>query len=75
MGERRSQRKWARSYLKVPIDETIRQSLGNVSLEENLGILGVMQMRAGGEPEGYNLSYSFLLRKIFCFNLCKKTLY
>ena len=41
MGERRSQRKWARSYLKVPIDETIGRSLGNVSLEENLCILGV----------------------------------
>ena len=69
MGERRSQRKWARSYSKVTIDETIRRSLGNVSLEENLGILGVTQMRAGAEPEGYNLSYSFLLRKFFCFNL------
>ena len=27
--------------LKVPIDETIGQSLGNESLEENLCILGV----------------------------------
>ena len=44
MSERRSQRKQARSYLKVPIDEIIRQSLGNVSLEENLCILGVQQI-------------------------------
>ena len=29
-------------------------------------------MRAGAEPEGYNLSYSFLLKKFFCFNLRKK---
>ena len=30
-------------------------------------------MRAGAEPEGYNLSYSILLKKFFCFNL-RKTL-
>ena len=29
--ERRSQRKRARSYLKVPVDGTIGRSLGNVS--------------------------------------------
>ena len=29
-------------------------------------------MRAGAEPEGYNLSYSFLLTFFFCFNLRKK---
>ena len=29
-------------------------------------------MRAGAEPEGYNLSYSFSLKKFFCFNLRKK---
>ena len=28
-------------------------------------------MRAGAEPEGYNLSYSISLRKFFCFNLRK----
>ena len=28
-------------------------------------------MRAGTEPEGYNLSYSVLLKKFFCFTLCK----
>ena len=39
--ERRSQRKRARLYLKVPIDEIIGRSLGNESLEENLYILGV----------------------------------
>ena len=44
MGERRSQRKPARSQLKVPIDEIIGQSLGNISLEENLFILGVAQI-------------------------------
>ena len=37
----RSQRKWARLQLKVPIDETIGQSLGNESIGENLCILGV----------------------------------
>ena len=35
-------------------------------------ILGVPQIRAGAEPEGYNLSYSFSLKKVFCFNLRKK---
>ena len=29
-------------------------------------------MRAGAEPEGYNLSSSFWLKTFFCFNLCKK---
>ena len=29
-------------------------------------------MRAGAEPEGHNLSYSFLLKKFFCFNLREK---
>ena len=37
--------------IKVPIDETIGQSLGNESLEENLCILGVPQIGAGAEPE------------------------
>ena len=53
MSERRSQRKQARSYLKLPIDEIIRQSLGNVSLEENLCILGVPQIWPGADTEGY----------------------
>ena len=48
------------------------RSLGNESLGENLCIFGVPQMRAGAEPEGYNLSYSFSLKKFFCFNLRKK---
>ena len=39
------------------MDETIEQSLGNESLEENLCILGVLQIRSGAEPDGYNLSY------------------
>ena len=39
--------------LKVPIDETIGQILGNQSLEENLYILGVPQILAGAEPGGY----------------------
>ena len=67
MGERRSQRKWAR-LLKMPTDETIGQSLGNESLEKNLRILGVPQIRARAEPEGYNISYSFSLKK-FLFQL------
>ena len=29
-------------------------------------------MGAGAEPERYNLSYSFSLKKVFCFNLRKK---
>ena len=29
-------------------------------------------MRAGAEPEGYNLSYSISLEKVFCFNSRKK---
>ena len=48
------------------------RSLGNESLGENLCIFGVPLMRAAAEPEGYNLSYSFLLEKFFCFNLRKK---
>ena len=35
-------------------------------------ILGVPYIRAGAEPEGYNLSYSISLKKFFCFNLHKK---
>ena len=56
----------------MPIDETIGRILGNESLEENLRILGVPQIRAGAKPEGYNLSYSISLKKFFCFNLRKK---
>ena len=37
----REDHKRARLKLKVPIGETIGWSLGNESLEENLGILGV----------------------------------
>ena len=51
------------------MDEKIGRSLRNESLEENLCILGI---RAGAEPEGYNLPYSFSLKKFFCFNLHKK---
>lgn len=29
-------RQWARLHLKVPIEKTIRQSLGNESIEKNL---------------------------------------
>ena len=29
-------------------------------------------MPVGAKPEAYNLSYSFSLKKFFCFNLCKK---
>ena len=58
--------------MKVPRDEAIGQNLGNELLEENLCILGVPQIWAGAEPEGYNLLYSFLLKKFFCLNLCKK---
>ena len=54
------------------MDETNVQSLGNQSLEENLCILGVPQILAGAEPEGYNLSYSISIKKFFCFNLCKQ---
>ena len=39
--EKRSQRKRAKSQLKVPIDETIRRSLENASLVENLCIFRV----------------------------------
>ena len=55
--------------LKVPIDKTIGRSLGNESLEENFCILGVPYIRAGAEPEGYNLSYSILFKNYFCFQL------
>ena len=51
--------------IKIPIDETIGPSLGNESLVENLCILGVPQIPAGAEPEGYNLSYSISLKKFF----------
>ena len=30
------------------------------------------QIRAGAEPEGYNLLYAFWLKISFCFNLHKK---
>ena len=50
----------------------MERSLENESLEENLCILGVRQIRAGAEPEGYNLSYSISLKKFLCFNLRKK---
>ena len=43
----------------------MRRSLGNESLEESLCILGVPYIRAGAEPEGYNLSYSISLKKFF----------
>ena len=46
--------------------------MGNESLEENLCILGVPWIRAGGEPEGYNLSYSISWKNFLCFNLRKK---
>ena len=72
MKERSSQRKWARLWLKVPIDETMGRSLANESLEKNLCIWGVPQMWAGAEPEGYNLSYSISFKKFFCFNLHEK---
>ena len=41
----------------MSIDESIGRSLENESLEENLCILGVPEIRAGAEPEKYNLSY------------------
>ena len=44
------------------MDETIERSLENESLEENFCILEVLQIRAGAEPEGYNLLYSFSLK-------------
>ena len=47
------------------MDETTGRNLGNESLEENLWILGVPKIRAGTKPEGYNLLYSFLLKKFF----------
>ena len=54
------------------MNETIGRSLGNESLEENLCILGVPQIRVAAKPEGCNLSYSISLKKFFCFNLRKK---
>ena len=60
--------------MKETISKTIGRSLGNESLGETLSILGVPQIRAGADPEGYNLSYSVLLKKFFCFNLRKKNL-
>ena len=39
---------------------------------KNLCILGVPWIRAGAEPEGYNLSYSFLLKKFFVSTYIKK---
>ena len=56
----------------MPIDETIGQSLGNESLEENTCILGVPKIWAGAEPELYKL-YLFLLI-FFLFQLTQKTL-
>ena len=54
------------------MDETIGQSLGNESLEENLCILRVPQIQARAEPERYNISYSISLKKFICFNIRKK---
>ena len=56
----------------MPIDVTIGRSLENESLEENLCILGVPAIRAGAEPEGYNLSYSFSLKSFFVSTYVKK---
>ena len=54
------------------MDETIGRSLENESLEENLCILEVLQIRAGAEPEGYNLLYSFSLKMFFCLKSREK---
>ena len=35
--------------------ETISRSLENESLDEYLCILGVLEIRTGAEPDGYNL--------------------
>ena len=41
MTKKKKKKKRARLYLKVPIDETIGQSSGNESLEENMHIFRV----------------------------------
>ena len=64
-GQRRSQRKRVRSLLKIPLDERIGWSLANLPLEEILYILGVPWKQTEAEPEGYNLSYTFLFEKFF----------
>ena len=53
-------------------DKAIRRTFLNESLEGNLCFLGVLQIRAGAEPEGYNLLYPFSLNKFSSFNLPKK---
>ena len=68
-GERRSQRKQERLCLKVPIDETVRWSLRNESLEEDLCILRV--------PEEQNQTdaiyhIQFDLKSFFYLNLHKE---
>ena len=55
--------------IKSTIDEAIWQSWGNVSLGENLCILEVPKIWARAEPEGYSLSFTFLLKKVFLFQL------
>ena len=54
------------------MDEIIRRSLGNESLEEILCILVKPKIQAGEEPEGYSLSYILPLKSFFCFNLRKQ---
>ena len=48
--------------------EEVQQML----LEKKLFSLAVAQIQAAAEPGGYNLSYSFSLKKCFCFNVHKK---
>ena len=47
------------------MEETTGKSLGNETLEENLCILGVPLIQAGANPEGCNLSYTFLFKFFF----------
>ena len=51
-----------------------KKSLRIKSLEENLCILGVPWIRAGAEPEGYNLSYSASLKKFFVSTYVKNVI-
>ena len=47
------------------MDEIIRRSLGNESLEEILCILVKPKIQAGEDPEGYSLSYILPLKSFF----------
>ena len=69
-------------FLKWNIDKKTSYIVGNKTFFGKICILNlrknrknvklVPQIRAGAEPEGYNLLYSISFKKFFCFKLSKE---